>query len=240
MKMLARLLLIIWLSVGVVLPAEAMRQANDFLVETALDGTMLKHPGHTARVGHLLKTGLVKACSDEGLGSFYRGNFALAVDSFNLCVAKGLVSDRVYYFRGRTYMEMNRNDEALQDLTQAIELNPRSTESLSRRALLYYRMSEPVRAHRDVAAVLDLGNDARAMAMVLRVQSKLYQDEGKDELARISSEQAAKIDPTMGWFRSWNNYMNPQQMSRVGMMALLVLPAFLIFRLTLPAPKKRP
>jgi tetratricopeptide (TPR) repeat protein len=239
MKTMACLMLVMVLVVGTAGSAAAMHKATMTTLDAAGSSVVDAAVRFDHHIDHLLNDSLVKTCSDKGLTEYYRGNRNEAVASFTGCIEKGLISDRMYFFRGRTYMELGDTKKALQDFSRAVELNPRSTEALSKRAVLYQQTGEVEAAQRDVTAVLDLGGDAKAMTTVLRVQGKVYQSEGKNDLARISFDRAAKIDPSLKRLRIWSSYLNPEEGRHLGMLALLVLPALLIFKLDLPAPKKR-
>jgi len=186
-----------------------------------------------------LDADLVDALRERGILYYYQGKYREAAADLTAYLEKGGGDIRGFLFRALVSMAERQWEEALSDLNSAHALDPKRSDILAHRALVSYELKRLPEAERDVTAVLGLHEDPAAMAQVLAVRARIYADRGDHGMAREVYRQAAALDPTLGIFQTWGDILSPEQASRIGLLGLIVLPALLIFRITLPKPKRR-
>ncbi len=226
------------LLVAAVLPARAMQSAVDLYLRAREESIMFRRVAlYTAALEQ--DETLMDARRERGILFYYQGKYDKAIEDLTVFIDSGSTDHRVYFYRALAYLKRHMPERALEDLTTASRLQPRDSEVISYRAKVLYELGRYAEAQQDVNRVMALHDDMAAMARVLTVQGKIYSDQGNQLLARESFKKATAMDPTLGLFRAWANYMSPEQASRIGMLALIVLPVVLIFRLSIPKPRKR-
>lgn len=186
-----------------------------------------------------MDAGLVEALRERGTIYYYQGKLEDANADLTAYLEKGGRDVRGLLFRALVSTKRQQWERALADLNQAEAWEPRRSDILGYRAEVFYELGRVAEAERDVAAVLSLHDDPAAMARALSVRGKIYADRGHQELAREAYRQAASLDPTWGVLRTWGDVLSPEQVSRIGLWGLIVLPALLIFRITLPKPRRK-
>jgi tetratricopeptide (TPR) repeat protein len=226
--------------VGVILttPAVAMQSASDLYLKAKKESIMFKRVELYTEALEQDAT-LVDAHRERGILYYYQGKYQEAVGDLTAYIENGAADHRVYLYRALAYLRQNMPEKALEDLSAAHRIQPKDSEVLSHRARVYYDLKRFDEARRDADQVLRLHDDPASMARALNVQARIYADQGHDLLAREHFKKAAALDPTLGLFRVWAGYLSPEQASRIGLMALIVLPVVLIFRLSLPKPKRK-
>jgi tetratricopeptide (TPR) repeat protein len=139
-------------------------------------------------------------------------------------------------------------ERSIRDLSYAIELNPELATAYSYRAEAFRLkgMTEP--AMRDATMAIHLHRDDKSIARAYRTRAKIYRKLGQIDLSEDNFRQSVKFDPYVPDFPPLhvpiiNPYIsNTSNLKRIGSMGLLgiVIIAFvLIFKLTLPVPKKK-
>lgn len=231
--------MVIAVVVGVFLvaPAGAMQSASDLYLKAQKESIMFKRVElYTEALEK--NPSLADAHRERGILYYYQGKHEKAIADLTSYLQQGGADHRVYFYRALARLSQGMLPGALEDLSAAHRIQPKDSEVLSYRAQVLYDLGRWDEARQDAAQVLRLHDDAVSMARALNVQARIYAAQGKDLLARENFKRAAALDPTLGVFRAWADYLSPEQASRVGMMALIVLPLVLIFRLSLPKPKR--
>ncbi|ROR03265.1 tetratricopeptide repeat protein [Desulfosoma caldarium] len=216
----------------------AMQTATD-LVERARKDTIMYRRAALYTEALALDAGLVEALRERGTIYYYQGKLDEAEADLTAYMEKGGRDVRGLLFRALVFMKRQQWEKALADLQGADAWDEKRSDGLSYRAEVFYELGRVAEAERDVAAVLSLHDDSTAMARALLVRGRIEADRGNSLAAREAYRQAASVDPTVGLLGTWASVFSPEQVSRIGFWALLVLPALLIFRIALPKPVRR-
>lgn len=180
----------------------------------------------------------VEALRERGTIYYYQGKLPQADADLTAYLEKGGRDVRALLFRALIAIKGRQWERALADLHQADAWDPHRSDVLSHRAEVFYELGRVPEAERDVAQVLRLHDDPLAMARALRVRARIETDRGSALLAREAYRQAATLDPSMGFIRTWGDILSPEQTRKIGLVGLIVLPAVLIFRISVPKPKR--
>ncbi len=216
----------------------AMQTATDLFEKARKDSIMYRRAAlYTEALA--LDADLVEALRERGTIYYYQGKLDEADADLTAYLEKGGRDVRGWLFRALVSIKRQQWEKALADLSQALAWEANRSDVLSLRAEVFYQLGRLAEAEQDAAAVLSLHDDPTAMARVLAVRGNIYADRGHELLAREAFRQASALDPTLGVLRTWGDILSPEQVSRIGLLGLIVLPAFLIFRIALPKPKRK-
>lgn len=218
--------------------AYALQSATDLFEKARKDSIMYRRVVLYSEA-LALDAGLVDAFRERGILFYYQGRLQEAYDDLTAYLEKGGEDIRGFLFRALVSMKREDWANALADLDRACALDPKRSDILSHRATVLYKLGRSAEAEKDVAAVLALHDDSAAMARALTVRGNIYADRGNVFSAREDHRRAASLDPTLGVFGTWGDILSPEQASRIGLLGLIVLPAFLIFRIRLPKPTRK-
>lgn len=219
-------------------PAVSRQKAEDYYDQARSNPLMFKRIALYSQALEIDQD-FVQAQRDRGILLFYQRKFAQAIEDFDACIEKGLVDAQVYFYRGFCNLMLERFEGASSDFSRALDIHPDWPEALSQRAVAHHKAGRIEEALQDVDQTLQLRGEPRTLARAYNVRGQILMERGQKDLARENFRKAADLDPSLALFRPWTNYMSPEQMSKLGMLALIVLPLLLIFNVSLPAPKKR-
>jgi len=110
----------------------------------------------------------------EGILNNLKGDYKKAIDSFDqgIELSGSSVNLQLYINRGVSNMQTESYEDAIQDYTDALEVNPRNASALNYRAFAYYRLGMYEEAIADYNQAVDL-NPENAMAYYNRGMSYL-------------------------------------------------------------------
>ncbi len=93
-----------------------------------------------------------------GLARSQQGDLYGALEAFNVAVAANPENaPQAYYYRALVYTQMERFEDALEDLTKALEQQPHFPQALAARASVYLSLDRPASAVEDLNQALQLG-----------------------------------------------------------------------------------
>ena len=139
-------------------------------------------------------------------------------------------------------------ERAINDLSYAIELDPQLAAAYSYRAEAFRLKGMTEEAIRDATTAIRLQNDYKSTARAYRTRAKIYRKRGQNDLSENNFRESVELDPYIPDFPPLHvpiispYISNTSSLKRIGSMGLLgiVIVAFvLIFKLTMPPPKKR-
>ncbi|MEJ5365782.1 MAG: tetratricopeptide repeat protein [Desulfosoma sp.] len=223
---------------GGISSAHALQSATDLVEKARKDSIMYRRVALYSEA-LVLDAGLVDALRERGILYYYQGKLREAYDDLTAYLEKGGQDVRGVLFRALVSVKREDWENALTDLNRACALDPKRSDILSHRAAVLYKLGRTAEAEKDAAAVLALHDDPAAMARALTVRGNIHADRGNALSAREDLRRAASMDPTLGIFGTWGDILSPEQASRIGLLGLIVLPAFLIFRIRLPKPTRK-
>ena len=155
-----------------------------------------------------------------------------------------------YRLLGLAQMKLGNLDGAIEKLSQAIQLDPRLASAYANRAEAYLLQGSPELAIEDSTRAIKLRGAQATIGRAYSVRSKAYRQLGQEDLADADFNKAYELDPENYFYRyftitnhlasfvSDSNYIASKDVSRVGLIGIIVLIFALIFKLALPSPPK--
>ena len=177
-------------------------------------------------------------CLSRGTHLYYRNKYRKSIDVLTVCIEEGLASDKAYCTRGKAHFELGDYPRAIKDFSRSIASNPANEDALIQRARAHYNMDEAVYAAEDVATVLHISHNDLNISKALQLRGRLLVKEGREDLAMQDFRKAQELHSRYFGFSFYLNYMNPRQISFLGMLVFIVIVVVLVFKLKLPPPKK--
>jgi len=176
-------------------------------------------------------------CLNRGTHLYYMSKHRKSIDVLTVCIEEGTASDKVYSRRGKAYFELGDYHRAIRDFSRSISLNPANEDALIHRARAHYNMDETIHAAEDVTTVLNISHNDLNISKALQLRGRLFAKEGREDLAMQDFRKAQELYSRYFGFSFYLNYMNPKQISFLGMLVLIGVFVVLIFKLRLPPPK---
>jgi len=139
-------------------------------------------------------------------------------------------------------------ERAIDDFSRAIELDPQLASAYSYRAEAYRINGMIEEALRDSNIVIRLWPNSQSTARAYATRAKIYHKLGQNELSETNFRRSIEIDPyTPDYPPLHVPLIDPcisdtstlKTISRLGLLIVIVIIFMVIFKLTLPAPKKR-
>jgi len=146
------------------------------------------------------------------------------------------------------YFKKNDYDSALSNLTRAIELKPELAEPYGYRAETYRLKAMLNLAVQDATRAIDMGGDKRTIGKAYSTRAKAYRELGENERAEIDLKKAVNLDPIYDIYKTFTTteYLadsagrsaSVKGVGRMGAAGLIAIFFVMIFKLTLPPPRK--
>lgn len=139
-------------------------------------------------------------------------------------------------------------ERAIDDFSHAIELNPQLASAYSYRAMAYRIKGMTEEAFRDATMVIQLKTDPQSTARAYKTLSKIYRKLGRDELSEANLGKSIAMDPYSAdypplhvpiIFNQSSDTASLKAVSRMGLFGIIVIAVAIIFKLTLPPPRKK-
>lgn len=139
-------------------------------------------------------------------------------------------------------------EASIRDLSTAIKMNPQLAAAYSYRAEAFRLKGMTDQAMRDATIAIYLQGDDKSTARAYRTRAKIYRNLGENDRSEDNFRQSIVLDPYIPDFPPLHvpiidpYISNTSSLKRIGNMGLLgiVIVAFvLIFKLTIPVPKKK-
>ncbi len=178
-------------------------------------------------------------CLNRGVHLYYMNKYRKSIDVLTVCIEEGLASDKAYSTRGKAHFKLGDYPQAIKDFSRSIASNPANEDALIHRARAHYNMDEAVYAAEDVATVLHISHNDLNISKALQLRGRLLVKEGREDLAMQDFRKSQELYSRYFGFSFYLDYMNPRQISFLGMLVFIVVVVVLIFKLKLSPPKKR-
>jgi len=139
-------------------------------------------------------------------------------------------------------------DGAIESFSRAIELDPQMASAYSYRSVAYRIKGMTKEALRDSNIAIQLQGDRRSTAKAYATRSRVYQQMGLHELSEADFRKSIELDPFLADFPplhvplidpGFGNTSSPKPVGRMGLLGIIILIFVVVFKMTLPAPKKR-
>jgi tetratricopeptide (TPR) repeat protein len=139
-------------------------------------------------------------------------------------------------------------ERAIDNFSHAIDLDPQLAAAYSYRAKAYRIKGMMEKAVRDSDRVIGLQRDQQSTARAYATRAKIYRKLGQDELSEANFRRSVELDPYSPDYPPLHvplicpcisDTTTLKIISRLGLVGIIVLVFAVIFKLTLPAPRKK-
>ena len=159
------------------------------------------------------------------------------------------IKNLAFHLRKQKVREFNKSlEKAIDNFSYAIELDPQLASAYSYRAKAYRIKGMLEEALRDSNRVIQLQKDQQSMARAYATRAKIYRKLGQDELSEANFRKSVELDPYSPDYPPLHvPLLDPcisdtptlKVISRLGLVGIIILAFVVIFKLTLPPPRKK-
>jgi tetratricopeptide (TPR) repeat protein len=216
-----------------------------------------------------LNPNLAEAYEKRALHYYYQRKYDKAINDYSKLIEFKPLEAAAYMMRGSTYLRKGRGgwikakidslksyfskqglprsrellDKAIEDLSQAIELDAKLASAYSYRAEAYRFMGMSKEALRDSTVAINLGGDSLSIASAHATRAKIYGQRGQHELAEAEFSKAMELNPrfyVFGFFllRYFDDIPSLEAVHWWGLVGIIAVAFVLIFQVTLRRPQK--
>ncbi len=192
---------------------------------------------------------LSAAYEERGMIYYFQEHYAKMIRDFLKVTKLSPDNANGYAMLGVAYFEKNDYDSAVSNLTRAIELKPKLAEAYGYRAEAYRLKGKLDLAVQDATRTIEIGGNNRTIGKAYSTRAKAYRKLGENERAEADLQKAVNLDPAYDIYRlftttefladSAGRSGSIKGSSRMGAAMMAAIFLVLIFKLTLPAPKKK-
>ena len=217
-----------------------------------------------------LNPNLAEAYEQRAIHYYYQRKYDKAINDYSKLIELEPLEANPYRMRGMAYLRKQKGgwikaeidslrsyvskqglsrsgellEKAIEDFSQAIELDPKLASAYSYRAETYRLMGMAKEALHDSNVAINLGGDSLSIASAHATRAKIYGQQGQRELSEAEFNRAAELNPrfyVFGFFmpRYFDNIPSLDAGHRVGLLGIIAVAFVLIFRVTLRSPKKK-
>ncbi|MEJ2363325.1 MAG: tetratricopeptide repeat protein [Deltaproteobacteria bacterium] len=187
-----------------------------------------------------LNPNLVEAYEKRAILYYFQRRYERAIEDYTRVLALWPDNLEAYRIRGMAFLKKGEFDLAISDFDHALELDPKLVSAYSYRAEAYRLKGMKERAIRDASRAINLkGGDLRALANAYSTRAKTYQQLGKEDLAEADFKKSYELDPRFAILRYFYGTFRLEDVHRMGLVGIIGLLFVGIFRLSLPAPRKK-
>ena len=192
---------------------------------------------------------LSAAYEERGMIYYFQERYAKMIRDFLKVTKLSPENANGHTMLGVAYFKKNDFDSAVSNLTRAIELKPKLAEAYGYRAEAYRLKGMLDLAVQDATRAIEIGGNKRTIGKAYSTRTKAYKELGDIELADADFKMAVNLDPAYDIYKSFTtteflaDYAGRsgsiKGIGRMGAAMIAAIFLVLIFKLTLPAPKKK-
>lgn len=195
-----------------------------------------------------LNPALSAAYEKRGMLYYFQEHYAETIHDFQKVIELNPDNAKGYTMLGMAYLKKKDYESAVSNLTRAIELKPELAKPYGYRAEAYRLKGMLDLAVKDANKVIKISANKRIMGRAYSTRAKAFRDLGNVERADADLKKAVNLDPAYDIYKYFtvteyladsasrsSSVKNIGWMGAVGMIAIFFV---MIFKLTLPAPKK--
>jgi tetratricopeptide (TPR) repeat protein len=201
---------------------------------------------------------MAEAYEKRAIHFYFQRRFDKAIQDYTKVIELKPHSVDAYLMLGRAYLrkkkgsgikEYNQSlERAIENFSRAIELDPQLASAYSYRADAYRIKGKTDAAIRNATIAIGLRGDRRSLARAYATRAKIYRKLGQTDLSESNFRKSVELDPYLSDFPplhvplmhpGFGNTSSPEPVGRMGFIGIIILAVVVIFKLTLPAPKKR-
>ena len=192
---------------------------------------------------------LSAAYEERGMLYYFQEHYTKMIRDFLKVTKLSPDNANGYTMLGVAYFKKNDYDSAVSNLTRAIELKPKLAEAYGYRAEAYRLKGMLDPAVQDATRAIEIGGNKRTIGKVYSTRAKAYRELGDVERAGADLKKAINMDPVYDIYRSFTTTEfladsagrsgSIKGIGRMGAAMMAAIFLVLIFKLTLPAPRKK-
>ena len=186
-----------------------------------------------------LNPNLAEAYEKRAILYYFQRRYNRAIQDYTRVIALWPDNLEAYRIRGMAFLRKGELDLAINDFNHALELDPKLVSAYSYRAEAYRLKGMTENAIRDASRAVNLKGDLRAIANAYATRAKIYQQLGRDDLAEADFEKSYELDPRFAVLRYFYGTFRLEDVHRMGLVGIIGLLFVGIFKLGLPAPRKK-
>ena len=195
-----------------------------------------------------LNPALSAAYEKRGMLYYFQEHYTETIRDFLKVTKLNPDNANGYAMLGVAYFKKNDYDSALSNLTRAIELKPELAEPYGYRAETY-RLKEMLNlAVQDATRAIEIGGNKRTIGKAYSTRAKAYRELGENERAEVDLKKAVNLDPVYDIYKTFTTteYLadsagrsgSVKGVGWMGAAGLIAIFFVMIFKLTLPPPRK--
>jgi tetratricopeptide (TPR) repeat protein len=191
---------------------------------------------------------LSAAYEERGMLYYFQEHYTKMIRDFLKVTKLSPDNANGYTMLGVAYFNKKDYDSAVSNLTRAIELKPKLAEAYGYRAEAYRLKGMLDLAVQDATRTIEIGGNKRTVGKAYSTRSKAYKDLGETEKADADFQKAVNLDPAYDIYKSFttteflaDSAGRSGSVKGIGWMGIAGMAAIffvMIFKLTLPPPKK--
>ena len=139
---------------------------------------------------------------------------------------------------GMAYLKKNDYKKAIENLNQALKIDPKLTSAYAYQAEAYRLAGRYDEAISDSSRALQLWGDPRTIADAYKTRAKAFLELGEDRLAQADFKKLIELDPRRVFLRYVSGYASLEAMRIMGLFILIGIALIFIFGLKLRPPDK--
>lgn len=133
---------------------------------------------------------------NQGVEAYQQGNYQAAIEALNQAIQQEVEqSDRAYYLRGISHLKLGELDQAVEDYTKVIELDPENLRAYYDRGIANTQLGNYEQAVADYDRASELAPNEETIYLNRGI-AKMRQ--GKLQDAITDYTQALEFDPELG------------------------------------------
>ncbi|MBW1607627.1 MAG: tetratricopeptide repeat protein [Deltaproteobacteria bacterium] len=195
-----------------------------------------------------LNPALSAAYEKRGMLYYFQEHYTETIRNFLKVTKLNPDNANGYAMLGVAYFKKNDYDSALSNLTRAIELKPELAEPYGYRAETYRLKAMLNLAVQDATRAIEIGGNKRTIGKAYSTRAKAYRELGENERAEVDLKKAVNLDPVYDIYKTFTTteYLadsagrsaSVKSVGRMGAAGLIAIFFVMIFKLTLPPPRK--
>jgi len=196
-----------------------------------------------------LNPALSGAYEQRGMLYYFQEHYTKMIRDFLKVTKLSPDNANGYTMLGVAYFKKKDYDSAVSNLTRAIELKPKLAEAYGYRAEAYRLKGMLDLAVQDATRTIEIGGNKRTIGKAYSTRVKAYRELGEIERADEDFKKAVDLDPAYDIYKSFTTTEfladlagrsgSIKGVGRMGASMMAAIFLVLIFKLTLPAPKKK-
>jgi tetratricopeptide (TPR) repeat protein len=191
---------------------------------------------------------LSAAYEERGMLYYFQEHYTEVIHDFLKVTKLNPENANGYAMLGVAYFKKNDYDSAVSNLTRAIKLKPELAEPYGYRAETYRLKGMLNLAVQDATRAIEIGGNKRTIGKAYSTRAKAYRELGENERAEADLKKAVNLDPVYDIYRSFTTTEfladsagrsgSVKGMGLMGAAGMIAIFFVMIFKLTLPPPRK--